>query len=100
MAAPLVTIPEMAHALRITADMEAVESTIVTILARTMVAGIDLLARYAPDAPEPISSEALIRFCAYLYDAPTWSRTPQNAFANSGCQALLSFWHVPQGAAA
>ena len=47
---------------------------------------------YAVDAPDDVKNEAAIQLVGYLLDAPK-ARTPQNAFANSGAQLLLSRWH-------
>ena len=93
MAAPLITIPEMAVALRIEASInEVLDSVIVGILARQMVAGIAEITSYA-DAPEANASEALIRLVGYYYDRPS----DPNPFTNSGARAMLSSWHIPQG---
>ena len=44
------------------------------------------------DAPDDVKNEAAIQLVGYLLDAPA-ARTPQNAFTNSGAQALLAPWH-------
>ena len=101
MPTPIITIPEMAHALRITADMEVVPSTIVEILAGLMVVGLDLFQVYAPEAPTSTKAEALVRFVGFLYDSPNTAlnNAPQvNAFRMSGAMAILSSYHFSRGA--
>ena len=94
MAAPLITIPEMAVALRLEASInEVLDSTIVGILAREMVAGIEQITSYAPDAPEPVASEALVRLVGFYFDRPS-EPTP---FVSSGAKAMLAYWHIPLG---
>ena len=94
----IITIPEMAQALRLTTDSEAVDSTIVEILARMMVVGLDQIGEYAPNAPATTKAEALIRVVGYFYDTnPAGNLIAENAFVLSGARALLSRWHIPEG---
>ena len=57
-------------------------------------AHIDIL---APEAPDAVRDESIIRMVGYLYDSPTASRRDSyaNAFVNSGAGALLTHW-IPQ----
>ena len=52
----------------------------------------------APDAPEAVQDESIIRMASYLYDTPAVGRRDSyaNSFVNSGAGALLTFW-TPQG---
>ncbi len=70
-----------------------------------------LVDRFAPDAPEPIKDEALIRCAGYLAEQPraalrsdsvgdiTTSFTPSStsALRHSGAMALLSPWKIRRG---
>ena len=97
MPATIITIPEMAQALRITADMEVVPSTIVEILARMMVVGLDEIQVYAPEAPTSTKAESLVRFVGFLYDstATALNNAPQvDAFRMSGAMAMLAPYRV------
>ena len=89
----IITIPEMGQALRLSTDSEALDSTIVEILARMMVTGLDAIEVFAPTAPATTKAESLIRFCKHLFDNPEDS----NPFVQSGARALLSSWHIPEG---
>ena len=96
--ATIITIPEMAHALRLSTDSEAVDSTIVEILARMMVAGLDAIEAYAPAAGTATKAEALIRLVRLWYDSnPANDRMPGNAFVQSGARAMLSTWRISEG---
>lgn len=88
-----VTIGQLAAALRITDGTDPIdpELTILTRLAAVADAFNELL---APKAPEVIRDEAKIRFCAYLFDAPTAGRGDfyGNGWRNSGAAGLVSRW--------
>lgn len=78
-----VTTAELVAALR--ADTEDAER--IGQLRETSVAIVNDV---APNAPEAVSNEAIIRLCGYLYDAPHFAARPMYAFRNSGAEALLS----------
>ena len=49
----------------------------------------------APQAPEPVKDEAIVRLAAYLYDFPPAPRGGDmfaNVWVNSGAGSLLSRW--------
>ena len=94
MAAPAITINQMAVALRLEASLTAsLDPGINEILTREMDTGINEITVYAPDAPEANASEALVRMVGFFFDRPT----SENPFRESGARAMLSHWHIPTG---
>ncbi len=94
MAAPAITINQMAVALRLEASLTAsLDPGINEILTREMDTGINEITVYAPDAPEANASEALVRMVGFYFDRPS----DAHPFTNSGAKAMLSSWHIPQG---
>lgn len=89
---PIITITELAQALRLGTDLGPVDSTLVGILERQMEAGINEITQYA-DAPAANASEALIRLVGFYFDRPN----DADPFTNSGARAMLSRWHIPEG---
>ena len=94
-----VTVEDLAVALRLSADGTGLPTTQTNILTRLLGvadAHVDLL---APDAPDPVQDEAVVRMAAYLYDQPPVGRRDSysNAYVNSGAGALLARW-APQAA--
>lgn len=83
-----------------------------TIAGRLLPVASALVTRYAPDAPDPIQNEAVIRFAGYLAQSASASRfgavrslriagisldttaAHGAAFRSSGAAALLSQWRV------
>lgn len=74
----------------------------------------DLVERYAPDAPQAIKNEAVIRFAGYLAQSDfgsvvresglpghdvEYTVTHQNAFRNSGAAMLLTRWRIRRAGA-
>ena len=54
-----------------------------------------LVDAYAPDCPDAVNDEAVIRTAAYLYDAPPGAQSfHTNALAFSGAMALIAPWRV------
>ena len=95
---PIVTIEEMAQALRLSTDSVAADSTIVPILARMMTAGLDQIETFAPEAPTTSKAESLISLVGFWFDSnPAGNRMPANAFALSGARAMLSNWRISKG---
>ena len=66
-------------------------SSILTKLIMVAQARVD---RYAPDAPEAIKDEAVIRMAAFLYDSGPDNITPRDHFRASGAKGLLSSWRA------
>lgn len=85
-----VTPDDLIRAMRLpTGDDDALADA--TRLGEVAAVWID---RYAPDAPEAIRDEAVLRFASYLYDTPaapegTGVRSP---LMHSGAAALLNQW--------
>ena len=63
---------------------------------RLLAVATEIVTRYAPDAPDAIQDESVIRVAGYLYDAP--QSVAGHAFAdvirNSGALALLAPYRV------
>ena len=67
-----------------------------------------LVMKYAPDAPEAIKNESILRICGYFAEArfggfvSSQTKIPPSshaaAFRNSGAQALVSPWKKRRGA--
>ena len=86
----------LAAAMRLGDGVTAPVEPVAGILTRLLAVATAHLEAVAPDAPAAISDEAKIRFCAYLYDAPTAASGAGFAAAwrNSGAMALVSRWVV------
>ena len=94
-----ITVAQLAEAVRLTVAGSPAPPFL-AILTRQLAVAEARIEGYAVDAPDEVKNEAAIRFVGYLLEAPTAARTPQNAFVNSGAQALLSDWHDLAGAVA
>ena len=76
--------------------------------ARLLPVATALVVRYAPDAPDAMQNEAVIRACGYLSQQPEsaqrsdrigdvetqWAPNNLSALRHSGAMALLSPWKV------
>ena len=89
-----VSLAQLAGALRIGDGTTEPEEPQLAILTRLAAVAEALVSVTAPDAPEIIRDEAVIRIASYLYDAPTSAGSDQYAAAmvNSGAGGLLSRW--------
>ena len=77
---------ELGAALRLgDSDEELAEVT------RLLAYGLVAVEKHAPDAPDAVQNEALIRLAGYLFDQPNAGRglSFANAFRNSGAAAIL-----------
>ena len=81
------TVAEVAQAVRV--GTTAVETAQVTRLKHY---GETVIEAHAPDAPDVVKDEALIRIVGYLYDVPTTAYA--NAYRNSGAAAMLLKWRI------
>ena len=81
-----VTPEQLAAALRVG---DSVEET--AEVERLLSYATEAVTRYAPNAPEASSNEAVIRLASYLFDQPTSTRGDHYAAAgrNSGAWAIL-----------
>lgn len=89
-----VTTIELAAALRAGDGVSAVAQPLLGILTRLQSSATSIVEGYAPDAPDDVKDEAMIRLAGYLYDgpaAPSMSRYA-NSLVNSGAASLLSHW--------
>ena len=91
-----VTVIQLAAALRLGDGVTAPEEPLLSILTRVSGvadATVELLAASAPDA---VKDEAIVRYSAYLYDAPSAPSGDRYAAAwrNSGAAALVAGWIV------
>lgn len=87
----LITLTALANALRIGASTAETEE-----LTRLNDYAVAVIERNAPDAPDVIKSEAIVRLVGYLYDVPTVARGTAlaNSFGNSGAAAILLPYRV------
>ena len=83
------TVPQLTNALRVGDTPEETE-----IVTRLLAVGTELVGQYAPDAPDAILDEAVVRTAGYLFDQPTVSNRSPNALRNSGAAALLAPYRV------
>lgn len=88
------TVAQLAAALRLGDGTEAPEEPVLSILTRLKGVGEALVENDAPDAPDSIKEEAMIRVAGYLYDQPESPATAGYAAAwkNSGAASLVSRW--------
>ena len=85
-------------------DLSRILSVDHAMAERLLAVGSALVTRYAPDAPDAISNEALIRVAGWLAEAPasgarvettgdittTWTPSQTGALRASGAMGLLS----------
>ena len=85
------TVAQLANALRVGDTTEETE-----LVARLLSASTELVQRYAPDAPDAVLDEAVVRLSGYLFDMPNAPGGARytNALRNSGAAGLLSLWRV------
>ena len=83
------TAGQLANAIRVGDTVEETE-----IVDRLLGVGTELVGSYAPNAPDLIQNEAVVRLGGYLFDQPNAGRGVNyaNALRNSGAQSLLSQW--------
>ena len=94
MALTLLSVPELAAAMRIGDGVAAVPEPQNAILARLGSAAEAYVNRLAPDTDEDVKREAIIRLASYVYDQPEspggdrWS----TAWRSSGAASLCGPW--------
>lgn len=85
------TVAQLAEAVRVgTTAVETAQITRLKGYAETVIEA------HAPDAPDAVKDEALIRIVGYMYDAPSTAFT--NPLRNSGAAAILLKWRVHRAA--
>ena len=100
MAAPMITLAEVAVHVRVSADPATPPGEPYASLLDDMIdAGKAIIAEYCPDAPLAVADIALVQIVGYYLDRPTSWRLLHYAdvFRNSGCQSTLATWHSPVG---
>ena len=96
MALTLLSVPELAAAMRIGDGVAAVPEPQNTILARLGSMAEAYVNRLAPEAPVEVRQEICIRLASYVYDMPEspggdrWS----TAWRSSGSASLAGPWIV------
>lgn len=87
------TVETVAAALRL--DMP-LSSELETQLTRLMAVGSAIVDLFAPEAPEAVQHESIIRLVSYLFDMPESPAGPRysTAWKNSGASALCGPWIV------
>ena len=90
------TLTELAASMRLGDGVEAPTPPLDGILTRLLAVAIATVERLAPDAPDDIQAEAVIRMAAYAYDSPTAGRNTgfASAWHNSGASAMCVPWIV------
>ena len=98
-----ITATQLATATRSTAD----------VAGRLLPVATELVERYAPDAPDAVADEAVIRCAGYLAQQPSdarrsttvggvsssWAATHVSALRHSGAMALLSPFKIRRAGA-
>ena len=94
MAVTLTTI-QLAAAMRIGDGVTPLEEPQAGVINRILASATALVESYAPNAPEAIQNEAVIRVGGYLFDSPPGgSMRFANPLADSGAQALLARFRI------
>ena len=94
------TAIQLAAAMRIGDGVAALEEPQASVLNRILASAIALVESYAPNAPESIQNESVIRVGGYLYDSPPGaSMRFANPLADSGAQALLARFRIVRATA-
>lgn len=63
------------------------------VLTNNVAAAVERVNRDAPDVPQSVGTEAVIRFVGYLYDGLNVYSTP-DGWRHSGAEALIRPWAV------
>ena len=91
------TIATLAGAIRVGDGVNDPVEPELSIVRRLLETAQAMVEQRAPEAPESIKDEAIVRFAAYLYDFPPAPRGGDmyaNSWVNSGAGSLLSRWTV------
>ena len=89
-----VTLTQLAAAMRLGNGVDAPVEPLASILQRHLDVGTALVEKEAPEAPDAVKEEAVIRVSAYSYDSPLASPGVgfADAWRNSGAASLVSRW--------
>ena len=90
-----ISVIQLAAALRIGDGIAPLEEPQAGVLNRILASAIALIESYAPDAPESIQNESVIRVGGFLFDSPPGSSMRfANPLADSGAQGLLARFRI------
>ena len=81
----------LAAALRAGDGTTALTEPLSGVIVRLLGAATALVEGYAPNAPESVQDEAVVRLAGWMYDAIP-GRTWASAMGQSGAQSILSPW--------
>lgn len=85
------TRAQLAVELRLaTSETDTIAAGIAAVLDRALAAATALVTEYAPDAPDALHNEAVVRVAARLYDESGSEARGGNPFVQSGAAHLLS----------
>lgn len=84
-----ITSVQLAAALRVGDGLSLPPEPVGGVVTRLLSAATELVQDYAPDAPEGVQNEAVVRVCGWLFDAVP-GRTFANAMDLSGAKALIA----------
>ena len=91
----MLTVGDLAVEMRLTTDPGDIPPEYVDILTRALSTAISQVEGYAgTSTPQQTMDLAAAKMAGYLVDSPSYARMPLIAFRNSGCESLLSRWHV------
>ena len=87
----LITVDELRAELRVPSGQDTSRITRLHATARALVD------KTAPEAPEAVRSEAIVRIASYIYDQPNYVGSTTDAFRHSGAATLLRRWVQRRG---
>ena len=89
------TAIQLAAAMRIGDGVTALVEPQASVISRILASSRAIVESYAPNAPESIQNEAVIRVGGYLFDSPPGaSMRFANPLGDSGAQALLARFRI------
>lgn len=88
------TVAQLAGALRLGDGTTDPAAPFLAILTRHLAVGTAMAKKLAPNAPEDVRDEAVVRLAGYMYDAPTAGARSNYAhgWRNSGAASLVEPW--------
>ena len=90
-----ITAIQLAAAMRIGDGATPLEEPQASVINRILASATALVESYAPNAPEAIQNEAVIRVGGFLFDSPPGaSMRFANPLGDSGAQALLARFRI------
>ena len=89
-----ITPGEVAVAIRAASDKDAVPAPVAAVIAFIAAAAVELVNRYAPEAPEAVGNMAVVRVAGWMWDSEPGDARLGAALEQSGAASLLSQWRV------